>query len=89
MAPLTDEEIASYVATGEPLDKAGAYGIQGFGGRLVQHVVGSYTGVVGLPLPSIYRLLREKGFTRLVEPGEAFRRWFADQGKDVPACTAP
>lgn len=89
MAHLTDEEIAAYVATGEPLDKAGAYGIQGLGGRLVQRVVGSYTGVVGLPLPAIYRLLQKQGFTNLVEPDEAFRRWFADQGKDLPECTAP
>lgn len=47
--PLSDEEIAAYVASGEPLDKAGAYGIQGLGGRLVAEVRGSYHNVVGLP----------------------------------------
>jgi len=48
--PLTDTQIRAYVATGEPLDKAGAYAIQGVGAGLVQKVRGSYTNVVGLPL---------------------------------------
>ena len=56
--PLTDGEIASYVATGEPLDKAGAYGIQGRGGGLVDRVVGSYTNVVGLPMRETLELIR-------------------------------
>jgi septum formation protein len=89
IAPLTDGEIADYVATGEPLDKAGAYGIQGLGGRLVQAVSGSYTSVVGLPLVTIYQLLTEHGVERLAAPIDAFRRWLADQGKDLPACIAP
>ena len=50
---LTLEEIRRYVASGEPLDKAGAYGIQGRGGSLVDRVEGSYTNVVGLPLPEV------------------------------------
>lgn len=52
-ADLNDELIRTYVATGEPLDKAGAYGIQGFGGCLIKGVNGSYTNVVGLPLAEV------------------------------------
>lgn len=59
--PMTDEEITAYVATGEPMDKAGAYGIQGIGGRFVERVDGNYHNVVGLPLPALVRLLRDAG----------------------------
>jgi septum formation protein len=89
MASLTDSEIAEYVATGEPMDKAGAYGIQGLGGRLVQHVQGSYTCVVGLPLVTTYRVLTATGLIGLADPVVAFERWLADQGRTTPACTAP
>jgi septum formation protein len=56
--PLTDREIAAYVATGEPRDKAGAYGIQGQGGALVDRVVGSYPNVVGLPVAEVVAAIR-------------------------------
>jgi septum formation protein len=56
--PLMPEEIAWYVATGEPRDKAGAYAIQGFASRFVSKVDGSYSNVVGLPLDLVYRRLR-------------------------------
>ena len=59
---LVDEEIAWYVATGEPLDKAGAYALQGLGGVLVESVSGSVSGVVGLPLVESLALLAEVGF---------------------------
>lgn len=55
--PMTDEEIAQYVASGEPMDKAGAYGIQGRFATFVTNVDGSYTNVVGLPVALVCRLL--------------------------------
>ena len=58
---LTDEEILDYVATGEPMDKAGAYGIQGLGARLVEKIEGDYNNVVGFPLAAFLRILAETG----------------------------
>lgn len=55
---LTAQEIAYYVGTGEPLDKAGSYGIQGIGGFLVERISGSYSNVVGLPLVELTEILR-------------------------------
>jgi septum formation protein len=60
-APLTARDIERYVLSGEPMDKAGAYGIQGRAGAFVQHVEGSYTGIVGLPLNETWQLLRDFG----------------------------
>lgn len=57
--PLTDREIESYVALGESLDKAGAYGIQGHGGALVDRVEGSYPNVVGLPVAEVMRTVHD------------------------------
>lgn len=54
---LTDADIADYIASGEPMDKAGAYGIQGRGGCFVRKINGSYHAVVGLPLVETYELL--------------------------------
>ncbi|QEP92820.1 septum formation inhibitor Maf [Klebsiella pneumoniae] len=54
---LSEQDIADYVASGEPLDKAGAYGIQGLGGCFVRKINGSYHAVVGLPLVETYELL--------------------------------
>lgn len=56
--PMTDAEIKRYVATGEALDKAGAYGIQGLFSKFVDRVQGSYSNVVGLPVALVYRLLK-------------------------------
>jgi septum formation protein len=61
IAPLSESEIADYVATGEPLDKAGAYAIQGLGTLLVEAIDGNYTNVVGLPLPATAQLFRQLG----------------------------
>lgn len=58
---LSDAEIRAYVATGEPMDKAGSYGIQGLGGIFVSELKGSYSAVVGLPLQETARLLAEAG----------------------------
>ncbi|AIE85215.1 Maf family protein [Fimbriimonas ginsengisoli] len=55
---LTDEEIHAYVATGEPMDKAGAYAIQGGAGRFVQAVEGSMSNVIGLPIEALEDVLR-------------------------------
>ena len=59
--PLSAEEIAAYVATGEPMDKAGAYGIQGYGATIVARVDGDYFAVMGLPIQRLVRLLAELG----------------------------
>jgi septum formation protein len=56
---LSEAEIAAYVETAEPMDKAGAYAIQGIASRWAQRIEGCYFNVVGLPLPRVYRLLRE------------------------------
>jgi septum formation protein len=61
IAPMSAEEIAWYVATGETLDKAGSYAAQGIGAIFVAGIAGDYTNVVGLPLPATYRLFREAG----------------------------
>ena len=60
-APMTEREIDAYVATGEPLDKAGAYGVQGPGGIFVERVEGNYFNVIGLPLPLLYKMLIDAG----------------------------
>ncbi|MEJ6656340.1 MAG: Maf family protein, partial [Pseudomonas sp.] len=57
--PLNDAEIRAYWQTGEPADKAGAYGIQGLGAVFVEHIEGSYSAVVGLPLAETALLLAE------------------------------
>jgi nucleoside triphosphate pyrophosphatase len=61
-APLSAQEIDAYVATGEPMDKAGAYGIQGRAGVFIERVDGCYFNVVGLPLARLYRNLKELGW---------------------------
>ena len=58
-ATITPQEIEAYVASGEPLGKAGAYAVQGLGGRFVTRIEGCYFNVVGLPLARVYALLRD------------------------------
>lgn len=59
--PLADAEIEAYVKTGEPMDKAGAYGIQGLGGLFVQRLSGDYYNVMGLPICALTQMLRQVG----------------------------
>jgi septum formation protein len=59
--PLTEEEIHWYVSTGEPFGKAGAYAIQGRGSRFVDWIDGSWSNVVGLPVATVYRMLKQAG----------------------------
>ena len=60
---LSDREIEDYIATGEPFGKAGAYGIQGIGGRFIHRIEGDYFNVMGLPLSKLWQMLRSLGWT--------------------------
>ena len=60
-APMSDAQIARYAASGEPLGKAGAYGIQGAAAAFVEHIAGSYSGIMGLPMFETAQLLRNVG----------------------------
>lgn len=74
MLPLSPDEIGWYVATGEPLDKAGAYAVQGIGAMFIDSIHGSYTNVVGLPLATLFQMLRRAGIDPLSnETGSATR----------------
>ena len=66
MLGMSDRDIRWYVRTGEPMDKAGAYGIQGMGGIFVQKIKGSYTNVVGLPLPELIGALKKLNAIEMV-----------------------
>lgn len=61
MAPLSEAEISAYVASGEPRDKAGSYGIQGRAGTFIRRIEGSYSGVMGLPVYETAQLLKQFG----------------------------
>jgi septum formation protein len=57
---LSDDDIRAYIATGEPMDKAGAYGIQGIASRWIPRIEGDYSNVVGLPVALVWKMLRER-----------------------------
>ena len=61
LAPLSDADIAAYIASGEPRDKAGSYGIQGLAGTFIRRIEGSYSGVMGLPIYETAQLLKQFG----------------------------
>jgi septum formation protein len=65
MDDLSDAVIRAYIATGEPKDKAGAYGIQGIAGSLIKRIEGSYSGVMGLPVYETAKLLKQAGIALL------------------------
>ena len=69
IGPISQERIRWYVETGEPLDKAGSYAIQGLGATFVEEIQGNYTNVVGLPIPALSRLFASLGYDLL-----SFRR---------------
>jgi septum formation protein len=69
MLPLSSSDIEWYVATGEPLDKAGAYAVQGIGAMFIDSIHGSYTNVVGLPLATLFQMLRRAGIDPLEKVG--------------------
>ncbi len=61
LCSLSEDEIQAYVATGEPMDKAGGYAIQGIASRWIPRIEGDYSNVMGLPVSRVYRMLREAG----------------------------
>jgi len=63
---MSEQEIEWYIKSGEPMDKAGGYGIQGLAGLFVEEIAGNYFNVVGLPLPLVYRLARRLGYSFLL-----------------------
>jgi septum formation protein len=67
-APMSETEIAWYIATGEPRDKAGGYAVQGHGARFISAVRGSYSNVVGLPVRAVYEMLLDAGRRDLALP---------------------
>jgi septum formation protein len=60
VSPITDQEIAAYVASSEPMDKAGAYAIQGLASRWISRIEGDHSNVVGLPVALVWKMLRER-----------------------------
>jgi septum formation protein len=64
-AEISEETLKAYCATQEPYDKAGSYGVQGLAAQFIEHISGSYTGIMGLPLFETSRLLKQAGIRML------------------------
>lgn len=71
---LTDDEIRAYVSTGEPIDKAGGYAIQGIAGRWISRIEGCYFNVVGLPVSLVYRMLQEHSVLERIDGRAKYTR---------------
>ncbi|WMC92155.1 Maf family protein [Kineothrix sp. MB12-C1] len=65
MYPMTEDEISAYVATGEPMDKAGSYGIQGICAAYIQSICGDYNNVVGLPVGRLYQEMKQRNIVTI------------------------
>ena len=63
MSPISETQIKAYINTGEPMDKAGSYGIQGLAAMWIKHITGSYSSIMGLPLYETTELFRTLGIT--------------------------
>ncbi|MBK5260610.1 MAG: septum formation inhibitor Maf [Thermoanaerobaculia bacterium] len=72
MLPLSTSDIEWYVATGEPLDKAGAYAVQGIGSMFIDSIHGSFTNVVGLPLALLFQMMRKAGIDPLARERSSY-----------------
>lgn len=70
MRAISDSEIAAYIATGEPMDKAGSYAVQGLGAVFVERIEGDYHAIVGLPVALLYHMLARLGANALIETPE-------------------
>ena len=90
MSAMSLADIHAYVASGEPMDKAGAYGIQGAVGRIVTRVHGSITNVVGLPLTYVHAMLMQAGVSVQRTPAQALAWWRSNLPFDLlPEATEP
>jgi len=88
MLPLDARDIAWYVSTGEPLDKAGAYAVQGIGAMFIDSIHGSYTNVVGLPLALLFQMLRRAGIDPLRGSGVGGRGSEAEERANMLSPTS-
>jgi len=79
MKALSEQDISDYVATGEPLDKAGAYALQGLGGKLIEKVEGDYFGVVGLSLRDLADILKHQSVKISVNIDEIYDKFCSDK----------
>jgi len=68
MTAMSDDEVGWYVATGEPMDKAGAYAVQGIGALFIESIEGNYTNVVGLPLTTLLEMMKNAGIEKVIFP---------------------